>query len=89
MRKTIVVSLVLLLLFLAGAIWPFAAIYDIALKAEAGDAAGLSERIDFTAVRRSQVLAGSQNFIRIIYPAIGEDQQCASTALARRFELLK
>jgi len=55
MRKTIVVSLVLLLLFLAGAIWPFAAIYDIALKAEAGDAAGLSERIDFRAVRRSLV----------------------------------
>jgi hypothetical protein len=53
MRKTIVVSLILLLLFGAGAIWPYTALYDIATKAEAGDTAGVSERIDFAAVRRS------------------------------------
>jgi hypothetical protein len=53
MRKTIVVSLLLLLVFIAGALWPFTALYDIATKAEAGDAPGVSERIDFGAVRRS------------------------------------
>jgi hypothetical protein len=53
MRKTIVVLLVLLLVFIAGAIWPFTALYDIATKAEAGDAAAVSERIDFVALRRS------------------------------------
>jgi hypothetical protein len=53
MRKTIVVSLVVLLVFLAGAVWPFTALYDIATKVEAGDAAGVSARIDFGAVRRS------------------------------------
>jgi hypothetical protein len=53
MRKTVVVSLVLFLVFGAGAVWPFAALYDIAMKAQAGDAAGLRERIDFAAVRRS------------------------------------
>jgi hypothetical protein len=53
MRKTIVVLLVLLLVFAAGALWPFTALYDIATKAEAGDTAGVSERIDFAALRRS------------------------------------
>lgn len=80
MRKTIVVSLVLLLLFLAGAIWPFAAIYDIALKAEAGDAAGLSERIDFTAVRRSLVRQIIAAYLRL--SKIRVDPTGLTTALA-------
>jgi hypothetical protein len=50
MRKTIVVLLVLLLVFGAGAIWPFTALFDIATKAGAGDAVGVSERIDFAAL---------------------------------------
>ena len=51
--------------FFAGAIWPFAALYDIATKAEAGDAAGVSERIDFAAVRRSLVRQIITAYLRI------------------------
>jgi hypothetical protein len=65
MRKTIVVSLVLLLVFGAGAVWPFAALYDIATKAEVGDAAGVSERIDFAAVRRSLTRQIISAYIRL------------------------
>jgi hypothetical protein len=53
MRKTIVVTLVLVLAFIGGAIWPFTALYDIATKAQARDVPGLTERIDFPALRRS------------------------------------
>jgi hypothetical protein len=65
MRKTIVVLLVLLLVFGAGAIWPFTALYDIATKAETGDAAGVSERIDFAALRRSLTRQIINAYIRL------------------------
>jgi hypothetical protein len=65
MRKTIVVSLVLLLVFGAGTVWPFAALYDIATKAEAGDAVGVSERIDFASVRRSLTRQIISTYIRL------------------------
>ena len=65
MRKTIVVLLVLLLVFGAGAIWPFTALYDIATKAEAGDASAVSERIDFAALRRSLTRQIIDTYIRL------------------------
>jgi len=65
MRKTIVVSLVLLLIIVAGAAWPFTALYDIAMKAEAGDAAALNERIDLLAFRRSLTGQLIRTYIRL------------------------
>ena len=51
--------------FIAGVIWPFTALYDIATKAEAGDAAGVSERIDFASVRRSLTRQIIDAYIRL------------------------
>jgi hypothetical protein len=65
MRKTIIVTLALLLAFLAGAIWPFTALYDIARKAEARDVQGLNERINFPALRRSLTGQIISAYIRI------------------------
>jgi hypothetical protein len=53
MRKTIVVLVVLFLVWLAWSAWPFAALYDIARAAQAGDAARIEQRVDFPALRRS------------------------------------
>jgi hypothetical protein len=65
MRKTIAVVLVLLVIFVAGAIWPFTALYDIATKAEAGDAAALNQRIDLPAFRRSLTGQLIRTYIRL------------------------
>jgi len=65
MRKTIAGVLVLLVIFLAGAIWPFTALYDIATKAEAGDAAALNQRIDLPAFRRSLTGQLIRTYIRL------------------------
>jgi hypothetical protein len=65
MRKTILVVSVVVLAGLAGAIWPFTALYDIARKAEARDVPGLTERIDFPALRRSLTGQIVRAYIRV------------------------
>jgi hypothetical protein len=57
--------LILLLVFVGGAVWPFTALYDIAMKAEAGDAVALNERIDSPALRRSLTSQLIRTYIRL------------------------
>jgi hypothetical protein len=65
MRKTFAILLLLALIFVAGAIWPFTALYDIAAKAEAGDAAAVSQRLDMPTLRRSLTSQLIRTYIRI------------------------
>ena len=65
MRKTLAIVFVLVLIFAAGAAWPFTALYDLAAKAEAGDAAALNQRLDLPSIRRSLTRQLIRTYIRI------------------------
>jgi Protein of unknown function (DUF2939) len=65
MRKTLAVVVVLSLIFVAAAVWPFTALYDIATKAEAADSVALNERLDLPALRRSLTNQLIRTYIRI------------------------
>src|SRR4051812_32714739 len=65
MRKTLAVVVVLSLIFVAAAVWPFTALYDIATKAEAADSAALNERLNQPALRRSLTNQLIRTYIRI------------------------
>jgi hypothetical protein len=65
MRKTLVIVIILVLMFVAGAVWPFTALYDLAAKAEAGDVAGLNQRLDLPALRRALTGQLIRTYIRI------------------------
>jgi hypothetical protein len=53
MRWTLRISAILAVLLVAYAIWPVAGFYRIASAIESRDAAGLSKRVDFRALRKS------------------------------------
>jgi Protein of unknown function (DUF2939) len=65
MRKALAIVLVLVLMLAAGAVWPFTALYDLAAKAEAGDAAGVDQRLDLPALRRSLTSQLIRTYIRV------------------------
>lgn len=53
MRWTLRIAAILAVLLVAYAIWPVAGFYRIASAIESRDAAGLSQRVDFRALRKS------------------------------------
>ena len=53
MRKTAIAAAVLGALGLAYVVWPFASLYGVVRAAQAGDAAGVAQRVNAPALRRS------------------------------------
>ncbi len=53
MRRTIVIGIILLVLWLAYAVWPFFTVYQLASAVQARDVAVVSELVDFPALRGS------------------------------------
>jgi hypothetical protein len=65
MRSTIRIGIVLLVLWLAYAIWPFFGVYRLVGAVQARDIATLVERVDFPALRRSLTGQIARTYLRL------------------------
>ena len=65
MRSTIKIGAAVLVLWLAYAVWPFFGVYRLVGAVQARDAAALSERVDFVALRRSLTTQIATAYLRL------------------------
>jgi hypothetical protein len=65
MRSTIRIGIVLLVLWLAYAVWPFFGMYRLVGTVQARDTATLVERVDFPALRRSLTVQIVRTYLRL------------------------
>ena len=65
MRKNIAALLVLFALWVGYLVWPFASLIAVVRAAEAGDAAAISERVNFPSLRRSLAAQVIQTYARL------------------------
>jgi hypothetical protein len=65
MRRTIVIGVILLVLWLAYAIWPFFTVYRLASAVQARDVAVVNGLIDYPALRKSLTAQIVRTYLRI------------------------
>jgi hypothetical protein len=65
MRSTIRIGAVLLVLWLAYAVWPFFGMYRLVGAVQARDVAALTERVDFPALRNSLTAQIARTYLRM------------------------